>query len=85
VTPADATVPITYTWTTSDEQEQVQTGGGTSAQTTFSWDSAGTYTVTVTADNSIGDPVSTSRGIEISATSQPGDSDTRLYLPLIAR
>jgi predicted outer membrane repeat protein len=85
VTPADATVPITYTWTTSDEQEQVQTGGGTSAQAAFSWDSAGTYTVTVTTDNSIGEPVSASQAIAISATSQPGDSDTRLYLPFIAR
>jgi hypothetical protein len=85
VGPADATVPITYTWTTSDGQEQVQTGGGTSAQATLSWDSAGIYTVMVSADNGLGDPVVDTLEITISEGGPEPGGDVLIYLPLIAR
>lgn len=52
-TPADATLPITYTWSVPGQGPIVQTGGLTD-QIAVSWDADGEYTISVTAGNGHG-------------------------------
>jgi hypothetical protein len=87
VEPASATTPVTYLWE-ADEQSDVEeaNGGQTSTAQSFTWNTPGTKTITVTADNGTGAPVSTSQQIIISDPNDPNDPDTSvLYLPLVTR
>jgi len=52
VSPADATLPVTYTWEASGYGPLSQTGGGSDSQS-FSWPVGGQKTITVTADNGL--------------------------------
>ncbi|HNT75900.1 MAG TPA: PKD domain-containing protein, partial [Anaerolineae bacterium] len=59
--PANATLPITYTWTATGLPDQVVRGGVEKA-VTFNWDAPGTKTVAVTATNAYG---SASSSVEV--------------------
>ena len=54
VTPPTTTLPVTYTWEATDRPDVVHTGGGLSDTVDFTWNVAGTKTVTVTAVNGCG-------------------------------
>ncbi|NJO06197.1 MAG: PKD domain-containing protein [Chloroflexaceae bacterium] len=56
VSPNDATTPVSYTWTV-DDQDTVSVSNGLSNEQTYTWDTPGTRTLTVTAENSAGAPV----------------------------
>lgn len=62
--PISATRPITYVWETTNRMPITQTGSITDAMS-FTWSSQGSKTITVTADNGLGDPVSTQHVIDI--------------------
>lgn len=68
-TPANATTPITYTWQ-ADEQSEVTGSDGITATQQFTWSTAGTKTITVTADNGLGTATDTFQ-IAIDATTTP--------------
>lgn len=53
ISPDTATQPVTYTWT-ADGQTPVTHSSGVTDSVTFSWDSTGTKTIQVTADNGLG-------------------------------
>lgn len=73
ITPTDATLPITYTWTPAP-----QTGQGT-AQATYRWNTPETYTVTLKAEN-CGGSVTITREFVIEAKDM-----FMVYLPLVMR
>lgn len=73
ITPTDATLPITYTWTPAP-----QTGQGT-AQATYRWNTPDTYTVTLKAEN-CGGSVTITREFVIEAKDM-----FMVYLPLVLR
>ena len=70
-----ATIPITYTWTAT-QQSPVTHMGGLSDSVAFTWNDTGTHTLTVTASNS--SAVTNTFTIEISAP-------VLIYLPLVHR
>jgi M6 family metalloprotease-like protein len=63
VSPADASIPITYTWETIG-MEPVQHTGGITDTIDLSWEGEGTKTITVTATNAGGELV-TMRQVDI--------------------
>ena len=73
ITPTDATLPITYTWSS-----EPQTGQGTNTAT-YRWNTPDTYTITLTAEN-CGGAVTTTRTFVI----EDKDAFT-VYLPLVQR
>ena len=68
VSPADAATPITYTWQATGQSPATHTGGGRSDTFHFTWNAAGTKTITVTATNAGG----TIPGNHTIVISQPG-------------
>lgn len=72
--PADATTPITYTWST----DGLVSGQGT-ATATYRWNTAGTKTVQVTASN-CGGSANASHSIEITSA-----AEHKIYLPFTVR
>ncbi|MCP4416220.1 MAG: hypothetical protein GY805_06340, partial [Chloroflexi bacterium] len=74
--PANTTSPITYTWEITD-QDTITSSGGISNIIVLEWASPGSKTITVTADNGRGSPVSQSHIINITGS--------KLYLPYIAK
>ncbi len=54
VSPAAATLPITYTWQATDQTEVTHVVNSTSDQVTFSWNTIGTKEIIVTARNAGG-------------------------------
>jgi hypothetical protein len=68
VSPADAATPITYTWQATGQSPATHTGGGRSDTFHFTWNAAGTKTITVTATNAGG----TIPGSHTIVISQPG-------------
>jgi YD repeat-containing protein len=62
--PATASSPITYTWQATD-QNTVSHKGALSDTVRFTWNTPGTKTITVTADNGYGDPVTKTHTINI--------------------
>ncbi len=73
ITPTDATLPITYTWS-----PEPQTGQGTDTAT-YRWSTPDMYTITLTAEN-CGGSVSTTRTFVI----EDKDAFT-VFLPLVQR
>ncbi len=73
ITPTEATEPLTITWTPEPDNEQ-----GT-AEATYQWDTAGIYTITLTADNCGGSRTAT-RSIQVRER-----EDYFIYLPLVLR
>ncbi|MBN2007272.1 MAG: hypothetical protein JXA21_28230 [Anaerolineae bacterium] len=65
VAPPDASTPITYTWTPAPDS-----GQGT-ATVTYNWDTAGSQTITVTARNFVGGPVTGTHTITIAVPNIP--------------
>lgn len=51
VTPANATLPITFTWQADDQTLLTVTPGSITSTATFTWTTAGTKSITVTAKN----------------------------------
>jgi 5-hydroxyisourate hydrolase-like protein (transthyretin family) len=58
VSPIAATTPITYVWQATGQSSVTHTGGGTSDSINFTWATAGTKTITVTASNRLGSATS---------------------------
>jgi hypothetical protein len=56
ISPTTANQPITYTWQATGQTTIVQVGG-TSDIVSFTWNLNGTKTITVSADNGVGVPV----------------------------
>jgi len=73
ITPTEASLPITYTWT-----HDPVTGQG-EEQATYRWSTPDTHTVTLKVEN-CGDPVTTTREIRIWETDR-----SFIYLPLVMR
>ena len=71
VAPSDATLPITYTWTATDQAPQTQVLDNPTAVLSYTWDTAGTKQVQVQATNAAGSVVSTDTTITISAPTTP--------------
>jgi len=69
VQPITNTFPITYTWQAEGQADVVQTGSYTSS-ITFNWNSTGSKTITVTADNGVNSVVDTHQ-IDITTGTQP--------------
>jgi hypothetical protein len=73
ITPADATPPITYTWTPAP------LGPADAATAAYRWAEPGTYLLSVTARNCGGATRMATHSVEIVATQQ------HVYLPLVLR
>ena len=73
ITPNDATWPIIYTWTPPPEF-----GQGT-PYSSYQWSEPGTYTITLTAQNCGGIPVTAQRVVTVK------DVQKCIYLPLVLR
>jgi parallel beta-helix repeat protein len=80
VSPVTATLPITYVWQATGQDQQTVVGG-VEGDVSFTWNSTGDKTITVTADNGWGSSVEDTHTITIS---EPGE-DFYLYLPLVLR
>ncbi|MCB0156023.1 MAG: hypothetical protein KDF65_14605, partial [Anaerolineae bacterium] len=81
VSPVSATQPFTYVWQATDKAPVSRTGAGGSDSVSFTWDTPGQKTITVSADNGAG-PVSASHTMVISAEGLP---EKMIYLPLILK
>ncbi len=64
VTPQNATQPVTYTWSITDQTQIVHTGSLNDA-VVLSWNTTGLKTITVSADNGVGVPVTTTHTVNI--------------------
>jgi hypothetical protein len=83
--PTTATTPITYTWQATDQDTVLHTGA-LSDTVDFIWNITGTKTITVTASNGYGEPVTATHSISIALVSpDPEHIGQKLYLPLITR
>ena len=71
VTPMTTTQPITYTWEAT-EQSPVTSHSGASHTVNYTWNTIGTKTITVTADNTVGSAV-TAHLIDITAPIPPSN------------
>ncbi len=74
--PADTITPVTYTWDITDH-DTITNSGGINNVILMDWASLGSKTITVTADNGLGSPVSQSHTIIIGSPT--------LYLPIISK
>ncbi len=72
ITPADATPPITYTWSPGPD------AGQANAVASYAWDTSGTKAITVTAENCGGEATAT---WTVTITGEPW----RVFLPLVLR
>jgi hypothetical protein len=79
VSPAETTLPITYTWQATDQSLVAHSGGGLTDTVSFAWSVTGTKTITVTAEN-VADIVTTTHTIIIEAP-----SNRPVYLPIIQK
>jgi uncharacterized repeat protein (TIGR01451 family) len=75
ITPANATEPVTYTWSPEPESGQRTANAG------YLWAAPGVHTITLTAEN-CGGMVSDTHTITIEA---PPEENYAVYLPLIVR
>jgi hypothetical protein len=66
VSPADAALPLTYVWSAA-EQEPITQTGNTETALTFQWASSGVKTITVTAQNPDGGPLTATRQITLTS------------------
>jgi len=82
VSPFTATLPMTYTWQATDWSPTIRTGS-ISNVIPLIWSGPGTKTITATARNGVGLPVTATYTIMISQAVIP--SDTQTYLPIILR
>jgi hypothetical protein len=80
ISPTTATQPITYTWQATDQIPIVQVDG-TSNIVSFTWNLNGTKTITVSADNGVGVPVTAVHTITIEKVII--DEWPLIYLPFI--
>jgi hypothetical protein len=85
VSPITATTPITYVWQATGQTAQTHTGRGASDTAAFTWPSGATgqKTITVSASNAAGGPVSKSSTITIYAT--PIQFNHWVYLPVVIK
>jgi hypothetical protein len=80
VTPADATTPISYTWSPEP------TAGQGSAHAEYAFTATGSYSITVSASNIWNDtPVSSASPHTISITQSQTQQNQKLYLPWVRR
>ncbi|NJL03380.1 MAG: PKD domain-containing protein [Chloroflexaceae bacterium] len=80
VSPATATLPITYTWQADGQATFTTTLAAQQSTVRYTWLVTGTQRITVTAFNGLGTPVSTSRTINITDSPRRG-----VYLPFVVR
>ncbi len=78
VSPVTATLPITYTWQATGQAEQVIRGGAQS-NVSYSWDTPGSKTITVTVRNAYGN-ASHSQSFSVG-----GGGGYEIYLPIVMR
>ncbi|MCB9422813.1 MAG: hypothetical protein H6667_23640 [Ardenticatenaceae bacterium] len=64
VSPLAATQPLTYTWEATSQPTVIQTGGITNTLD-YTWTITGTKTITVTVENGVGSPVTTTHPVEV--------------------
>ncbi|MBN1874623.1 MAG: PKD domain-containing protein, partial [Anaerolineae bacterium] len=76
ISPANATMPVTYTWTPTPLLSHLLLSG--QSVVTYTWEEAGDYTITVTAEN-CGGYKTDARTVHIPA------GQHQIYLPLILR
>ncbi len=79
VSPSDATLPVTYTWEATGKASVIHIVYGITDTAAFTWDVAGTRTVTVTAVNECEGAVSNTHVIIIESGGR------YIYLPLVLR
>jgi hypothetical protein len=84
VQPANATTPITYTWQATDHEPEMHVDG-LSNTVSYAWNTIGTKTITVTADNGYGNAVLQNHAIAITKPENNNDPAQSVYLPLITR
>jgi len=77
--PADATLPLTYTWQATGQAPVVHTGGLVDT-VQFTWDEPGEQQITVTVTSAYGGPVATTHTVLVQAM-----EIKKLYLPLVVR
>ncbi len=82
VSPANASIPVTYTWQTAGQLPVKHTGRGTSDTFSFTWFTTGTKNITVTATNAYGSATNT-RTIVIEPSTIIFDH--WVYLPFVIR
>jgi hypothetical protein len=80
VSPLTATLPITYVWQATGQDEQTVLGS-VEEDVSFTWNSAGEKTVVVTVSNGWGSSVEDTFTIAISEEAE----DYYIYLPLVLR
>jgi hypothetical protein len=83
VTPLGATVPLTYTVTTSDFNPQSLTSENAAINANYRWTSSGTKTINVTVRNELSE-VNAVHTIEITGSAEP-EGPKKAYLPLVVR
>ncbi len=76
VTPLTVTQPFTYTWQATGQPDIVQTGGFTDT-VAYTWAITGTKTITVTVENGVDGPVTTTHTVEV--------EPFRCYLPVVLK
>lgn len=69
VSPDNAATPITYTWQADDQPELISSPLASTQG--FTWEVTGTKTITLTADNGVGDPVQDTTTIVINEPPPP--------------
>jgi PKD repeat protein len=72
LTPENATLPVTYTWQADGQTKVTHSGSNLPNDTaTFTWANSGTYTITVSADNGLSQPVSKQLTVQVSTIPRP--------------
>ncbi len=84
VNPDDVSLPIDFT-ITGDLNTIETTLNDNQAVLRVTWNSTGSKSFTVTADNGVGSAVMANHTINITSPDEPGTSDFFIYLPLIQR
>ena len=74
VSPLTATQPLTYTWEATGQPAIIQIGGITDT-ISYTWAVTGTKTITVTVENDVDGPVTTTHTVEV--------EPFRYYLPVM--
>jgi hypothetical protein len=76
VSPLTVTQPFTYTWQATGQPDIVQTGGFTDT-VAYTWTITGTKTITVTVENGVDEPVTTTHTVAV--------EPLRVYLPMVLK
>jgi uncharacterized repeat protein (TIGR01451 family) len=67
ISPPTTTLPVTFTWRASGQEEATTRTGGLSDTMRFRWGTTGTQAITVTATNVAGTPISATQQVVVEA------------------